>query len=55
MKGGAAVTLVAVVALLAGSTPLWAQRYNFKFYGQEEGLQNLAVQVVLRIVTDSCG
>src|SRR3954470_11951846 len=23
-----------------------AQRYNFKFYGEEEGLQNLAVQVV---------
>jgi signal transduction histidine kinase/CheY-like chemotaxis protein len=29
-------------------TPLKAQRYNFKFYGQEEGLQNLAVQVVLQ-------
>src|SRR5258707_11903721 len=25
-----------------------AQRYNFKFYGEEEGLQNLAVQVVLQ-------
>ena len=42
------VSLVAVVVCLAGSTPLEAQRYNFKFYGQEEGLQNLAVQVVLQ-------
>jgi signal transduction histidine kinase/CheY-like chemotaxis protein/streptogramin lyase len=25
-----------------------AQRFNFKFYGEEEGLQNLAVQVVLQ-------
>jgi signal transduction histidine kinase/ligand-binding sensor domain-containing protein/CheY-like chemotaxis protein len=39
--------LVAVFAL--ASTPaLIAQRYNFKFYGEEEGLQNLAVQVVLQ-------
>ena len=29
-------------------TNLWAQRYGFKFYGEEEGLQNLAVQVVLQ-------
>ena len=36
------------MAFLAGTTPLQAQRYNFKFYGQEEGLQNLAVQVVLQ-------
>ena len=27
---------------------LAAQRYNFKFYGEEQGLQNLAVQVVLQ-------
>ena len=26
----------------------WAQRYNFKFYGEEEGLKNLAVQAVLQ-------
>ncbi len=25
-----------------------AQRYNFKFYGEDEGLQNLSVQVVLQ-------
>ncbi len=48
MNRGAAATLLTVVASLAGSSPLWAQRYNFKFYGQEEGLQNLAVQVVLQ-------
>src|SRR5579863_8555692 len=33
---------------LAAPGPLAAQRYNFKFYGEEEGLQNLAVQVVLQ-------
>ncbi len=27
---------------------LHAQRYNFKFYGEEEGLQNQVVQVVLQ-------
>ncbi|MEP6960707.1 MAG: two-component regulator propeller domain-containing protein, partial [Acidobacteriota bacterium] len=36
-----------VVALLL-SAPAWAQRYSFKFYGEEEGLQNLDVQVVLQ-------
>src|SRR5580658_6539629 len=36
------------LATLGTSTPLAAQRYNFKFYGEEEGLQNLAVQVVLQ-------
>jgi len=41
-------SLVAVAVGLMGFTPLQAQRYNFKFYGQEEGLQNLAVQVVLQ-------
>jgi signal transduction histidine kinase/ligand-binding sensor domain-containing protein/ActR/RegA family two-component response regulator len=34
--------LIAVPALLHG------QRYNFRFYGQDDGLQNLAVQVVLQ-------
>ena len=48
MNRTAAATLVAVVAFLAGTTPLRAQRYNFKFYGQDEGLQNLAVQVILQ-------
>jgi signal transduction histidine kinase/CheY-like chemotaxis protein/streptogramin lyase len=48
-KRRAVATLVAVVASLAGgSTPLRAQHYNFKFYGQEEGLQNLAVQIALQ-------
>src|ERR1700722_2554789 len=39
--------LAAVLAWACAST-LFAQRYNFKFYGEEEGLQNLAVQVVLQ-------
>ena len=26
----------------------FAQRYNFKFYGEDEGLKNLAVQAVLQ-------
>jgi len=26
----------------------WSQRYNFKFYGDDEGLKNLAVQAVLQ-------
>src|SRR5689334_10163258 len=43
-----AAILAAVVACLAGFTPLEAQRYSFKFYGQQEGLENLAVQAVLQ-------
>ena len=31
-----------------GASALWAQRFNFKFYGEEEGLENLAVQVLLQ-------
>src|SRR5581483_5003952 len=34
--------------LLIASGDLSAQRYNFKFYGEEEGLQNLAIQVVMQ-------
>ncbi len=30
------------------SAVLYGQRYNFKFYGEEEGLQSLAVQIVLQ-------
>jgi signal transduction histidine kinase/ligand-binding sensor domain-containing protein/CheY-like chemotaxis protein len=41
------VALVAMLAI-AGATPARAQRYNFKFYGDEEGLRNLAVQVLLQ-------
>ncbi len=37
-----------VLAFLIGTTCLYSQRYNFKFYGEEEGLQNLAVHVVLQ-------
>jgi ligand-binding sensor domain-containing protein len=36
------------LVLLIASTSAVAQRFNFKFYGEEEGLQNLAVQVVLQ-------
>ena len=41
-------TVIALLIALAGSATLRAQRYNFKVYGEEEGLQNLAVQVVLQ-------
>jgi signal transduction histidine kinase/CheY-like chemotaxis protein/streptogramin lyase len=34
--------------LLAASSAALAQRYNFKFYGDDQGLENLAVQVVLQ-------
>src|SRR5271166_3696449 len=34
--------------VLLGASALYAQRFNFKFYGEEEGLQNLAVQVVVQ-------
>src|SRR5271163_3516689 len=39
-----AVLLVA----LGAPRELSGQRYNFKFYGEEEGLQNLVVQVILQ-------
>jgi signal transduction histidine kinase/streptogramin lyase len=34
--------------ILIVSAGLFGQRYNFKFYGEEEGLQSLAVQIVLQ-------
>ena len=37
-----------VISVLLGASALYGQRYNFKFYGEEEGLQSLAVQVVLQ-------
>src|SRR5579863_8302864 len=41
------------ILVLAGAASLFApllpaQRYNFKFYGEDEGLKNLAVQTVLQ-------
>ena len=42
------VWLVALVACCLAAPSAWAQRYNFKFYGEEEGLKNLAVQAVLQ-------
>jgi len=43
----ASVRLMVLCAVLSVSA-LYGQRYNFKFYGEEEGLQNLAVQVVIQ-------
>ncbi len=41
--------VLALSALLLGAAgSLQGQRYNFKFYGEEQGLQNLAVQVALQ-------
>ncbi len=37
-----------LIATLITATGALAQRYNFKFYGEDEGLQNLAVQVLLQ-------
>ncbi|MEO5924442.1 MAG: ATP-binding protein [Bryobacteraceae bacterium] len=38
-------TLLALVALSAAA---WGQHYNFKFYGEDEGLRNLVVQIVVQ-------
>src|SRR5271154_4633066 len=43
----ASIRPIILCALLSVSV-LYGQRYNFKFYGEEEGLQSLAVQVVLQ-------
>src|ERR1700739_779099 len=40
--------LFAAILVVLGAPTLSAQRYNFKFYGEEEGLQNLSVQVLLQ-------
>src|SRR6202051_3851805 len=37
-----------VISAWLGASVLYGQRYNFKFYGEEEGLQSLAVQIVLQ-------
>src|SRR5579863_8924726 len=42
-----------LILVLAGAASLFApvlsaQRYNFKFYGEDEGLKNLAVQTMLQ-------
>src|SRR5271170_1904310 len=41
-------TFLRIVVTLLTISALSGQRYNFKFYGEEEGLQSLAVQVVLQ-------
>jgi signal transduction histidine kinase/ligand-binding sensor domain-containing protein/CheY-like chemotaxis protein len=45
-------TILAWIFALLSTSALFGQRYNFRFYGEEEGLQNLAVQVVFQ---DSAG
>ena len=40
--------LISVLIVLAGAANLRAQRYNFKVYGEEEGLKNLVVQTILQ-------
>ena len=41
-------TISAWTLCLVSAATLYGQRYNFKFYGEEEGLQSLAVQVVFQ-------
>jgi len=40
--------LAALAVLFLSPTVVFAQRYNFKFYGDEEGLHNLAVQTIIQ-------
>jgi ligand-binding sensor domain-containing protein len=42
------ILFAVLLAALGLPIQLAGQRYNFKFYGEEEGLQNLVVQVVLQ-------
>ena len=42
------VIFIALGTALFFAPSAWAQRYNFKFYGEDEGLKNLAVQAVLQ-------
>src|SRR5580692_5736204 len=42
------ISLIALGVCCLAASPAFAQRYNFKFYGEEEGLKNLAVQAVLQ-------
>src|SRR5580698_947132 len=41
-------TFLRIVVTLLTISALSGLRYNFKFYGEEEGLQSLAVQIVLQ-------
>ena len=43
-----ALRLAVLLATISLPIQLAGQRYNFKFYGEEEGLENLVVQVVLQ-------
>ena len=42
------ISLLALELCSLAAPSVFAQRYNFKFYGEEEGLKNLAVQAVLQ-------
>ena len=42
------ISLIALGVCCLAAPLAFAQRYNFKFYGEEEGLKNLAVQAVLQ-------
>jgi hypothetical protein len=50
MRGKLSITVAVVAAVVPLAVPglLQAQRYTFKFYGEDEGLQNLVIQVVLQ-------
>ena len=39
---------LSIVIAILGASCLSAQRYSFKFYGEEEGLQNMRVRAVLQ-------
>ncbi len=41
-------TFLGILIAVAGASCLSAQRYSFKFYGEDEGLQDLRVQAVLQ-------
>src|SRR5277367_6292121 len=42
------IWLITLAACCLAAPSAWAQRYSFRFYGEDEGLKNLAVQAVLQ-------